>query len=273
MKSIHVQNIVIGNNNPLVLIAGPCVVEDEKTTLAIAEGLKTIGADFGIPLIFKASYEKDNRSTIEGYRGPGLKAGLRILQKVKDLFNLPVISDIHRESDVEAASDILDILQIPAFLCQQTSLIYKAGQSQKPINIKKGQFLSPKNMTGPVGKVKAAGNEQILLTERGTSFGYNRLVSDICSIPIMQKIGFPVVYDATHIIRIYGIPSSETAGGKSQYISHLARAGVAAGCDALFIETHIDPERALCDAASMLKMEFLPDLLELVIPISKIVRR
>ena len=162
-----------------------------------------------------------------------------------------MISDIHRESDVEAASDILDILQIPAFLCQQTSLIYKAGQSQKPINIKKGQFLSPKNMTGPVGKVKAAGNEQILLTERGTSFGYNRLVSDICSIPIMQKIGFPVVYDATHIIRIYGIPS----------------------CDALFIETHIDPERALCDAASMLKMEFLPDLLELVIPISKIVRR
>ncbi|MBN2441271.1 MAG: 3-deoxy-8-phosphooctulonate synthase [Spirochaetales bacterium] len=271
-KEVVIRNIKIGNGNPLVLIAGPCVIEDEKTVLSAAERILTISQTHRIPFIFKSSFEKDNRSHVSLYRGPGLKKGLEILQKVKDEFNIPVISDVHRETDIAAAAEILDIIQIPAYLCQQTSLLVKAGKTNKPVNIKKGQFLAPENMRSPVGKIESTGNTKILLTERGSCFGYNRLVSDICSIPIMQTIGYPVVYDSTHIIRIYGIPSSDTRGGLPGYISHLTRAGVAAGCDAIFIETHPNPEKALCDAASMLCLDLLPRLLEEVLPIGKHVR-
>ncbi|MBN2532784.1 MAG: 3-deoxy-8-phosphooctulonate synthase [Spirochaetales bacterium] len=271
-KEVLVHNIRIGRNNPLVLIAGPCVIENEKIVLSIAEKICHIAGTYRIPFIFKSSYEKDNRSTASLYRGPGLKKGLNILRKVKEEFHIPVLSDVHRESDVREAAETLDIIQIPAFLCQQTSLLLKAGMTKKPVNIKKGQFLAPENMKSPVGKIESTGNTDILLTERGTCFGYNRLVSDICSIPIMQAIGYPVVYDSTHIIRVYGVPSSDKKGGLPGYISHLTRAGVAAGCDAIFIETHPEPGQALCDAASMLKLELLPQLLEEVLPISKIVR-
>jgi 2-dehydro-3-deoxyphosphooctonate aldolase (KDO 8-P synthase) len=273
MKTVTIQDITIGGNNPLVLIAGPCVIEDESIVLSTAEQLCTIADSYHIPLIFKSSYEKDNRSSASLYRGPGLKEGLKILQKVKERFHIPILSDVHREIDVPEAAAVLDVIQIPAFLCQQTSLLLKAGMTKKPVNIKKGQFLAPENMKSPVGKVESTGNTQILLTERGTCFGYNRLVSDICSIPAMQATGYPVIYDSTHIVRIYGIPSSDQQGGLPGYISHLTRAGVAAGCDGIFIETHPEPCKALCDAASMLKLDRLPHLLEEVLPISRIIRK
>lgn len=273
MKTISINNINIGNNQPLVLVAGPCVIEDEKTTLNIAETLIKISKQNNIPLIFKSSYEKDNRSTVEKYRGPGLKRGLSILSRIRNEFNVPVITDVHRESDIPYLNDIVDIIQIPAFLCQQTSLLLAAAKTMKPIAVKKGQFLSPENMISPVSKILSTGNENILLTERGTCFGYNHLVSDICCIPTMQQLGFPVLYDVTHIIRVYGVPSDNVAGGKPQFIKHLARSGTAAGADGLFIETHSSPADALCDAASMLDINLLPDLLKTVIPISKIVRQ
>jgi 2-dehydro-3-deoxyphosphooctonate aldolase (KDO 8-P synthase) len=273
VKTVTVNTIPIGNNTPLVLIAGPCVIEGESAVLTCAEKLVAIAEQCSIPLIFKASYEKDNRSTPEGYRGPGVSEGLAILQKVKDRFSIPVLSDVHRETDIDQAQEVLDIIQIPAFLCQQTSLLIKAGRSQRVINIKKGPFLAPENMTGPISKIESTGNQQILLTERGASFGYNRLIADICSIPTMQHCGYPVIFDATHIIRNYGHPSSEATGGRPECIPALAQAGVAAGSDGLFIETHPKPQEALCDAASMLSLEELPTLLEKVIPLSQIVRK
>ena len=272
MKEIVINNIKIGKNSPLVLIAGPCVIEDEKTTFLIAEKLKKISIDKKIPLIFKSSYEKDNRSSVEYYRGPGINKGLEILNKIKIEFNLPIISDVHRESDIDLASEVLDIIQIPAYLSQQTSLLLKAGKSNKIINIKKGQFISPENMKNSVNKVTSTGNDQIILTERGTCFGYNHLISDITCIPIMQNIGYPVIYDSTHIVRIYGVPSIDKKGGTPQFVEHLTLSGVAAGCNGIFIETHIEPQKALCDAASMLKIDLLPKLLEKAISISKIIR-
>lgn len=272
MKTVLIKNIPIGNNNPLVLIAGPCVIEDEKTTLIIAEKLKEISIKYDINLIFKSSYEKDNRSSVNGYRGPGIISGLEILQKVKNEFKIPVISDVHRMTDVDLCSEVLDIIQIPAFLSQQTSLLLKVASSGKPINIKKGQFTAPKNMSNSINKILSNGNDQILLTERGSCFGYNYLVSDMTSIPVMQNLGYPVIFDATHIVRVYGIPSENPQGGNPQFIFHLTRAAVAAGCDGIFLETHIDLSRALCDASSMLDIYKLPELLETVIPISKIIR-
>lgn len=273
MKEIIINNIKIGKNNPLVLISGPCVIEDEKTTFKIAEILKKISINYKIPLIFKSSYEKNNRSDVNNYRGPGLKKGLNILKKIKKNFDIPIISDVHRENDIDYAGEVLDIIQIPAYLCQQTSLLLKAGKTKKCINVKKGQFLSPENMISPVNKILSTGNDNILLTERGTCFGYNRLVSDICCIPIMQKIGFPVIYDSTHINRIYGIPSKDKRGGNPEFIKHLTCSGVAAGCDGVFLETHVNPKIALCDASSMLDIKLLPGLLELIIPINKIIRK
>jgi 2-dehydro-3-deoxyphosphooctonate aldolase (KDO 8-P synthase) len=273
VNTVNVKEIFIGSGHPLILIAGPCVIENESDTIGIAEEIRGISELLGVPLIFKASYEKDNRSSADYYRGPGLDAGLRILERVKKDVGVPVLSDVHRETDVKAAASVLDVLQVPAFLCQQTSLLLAMGKTGKPINIKKGQFLSPYTMKCPVEKIMSTGNQQILLTERGSTFGYDRLVSDICSIPIMQNLGFPVVFDATHIVRCYGIPSSCPEGGKPQFIDTLARAGVAAGCDAIFIETHPDPMNALCDASSMLPLKQLKSLLEVILPLSRIVRK
>jgi len=273
MKIIKVKEICIGSGHPLTLIAGPCVIENESDTIRLAEKIRHITESLCIPFIFKASYEKDNRSSADYYRGPGLEVGLSILERVKKNVGVPILSDIHRETDVKAAASVLDVLQVPAFLCQQTSLLLAIGKTGKPLNIKKGQFLSPYTMKSPVEKILSTGNSQILLTERGTTFGYDRLVSDMCSVPIMQNLGFPVVFDVTHTVRCYGIPSSQPEGGKPQFINSLARAGVATGCDAIFIETHPEPMNALCDASSMLPLKELRGLLEILLELSRIVRK
>jgi 2-dehydro-3-deoxyphosphooctonate aldolase (KDO 8-P synthase) len=267
MQEVKVNKIKIGGDNPLVLIAGPCVMEEETSVLEIAQSLVDLSFKYGIPFIFKASYEKDNRGSEKSYNGPGLEKGLEILFKIKEKYNIPVLSDVHRQEDVEPAAEVLDIIQIPAYLCQQTSLLLKAAKTQKPINVKKGQFLAPENMISPVKKIESVGNKQILLTERGSCFGYNRLISDMCAIPIMQNLGYPVVFDSTHILRIYGISSSDPRGGLPQFIPHLTRAAVAVGCDAVFIETHPQPRMAKCDAASMLPLDLLSELLKQILAI------
>ena len=264
--------IRIGKGNPLVLIAGPCVLEDETLTLEIAQELKKLCGELKIPLIFKASYEKDNRGSEKSYIGPGLKEGMRWLSRVKDQVGLPVLSDIHRMEDVDMAKQVLDVLQVPAFLCQQTSLLLKVGASGRVVNIKKGQFVSPESMAGAVKKIHSTGNRQVLLTERGTSFGYNKLISDFCSIPIMQGIGVPVIFDATHVIRNYGIPSEDPRGGSPEFVPHLSRAAVAVGCNGLFLETHPEPRRALCDASSMIPLKEMEKLLRQTKAIHDMVR-
>jgi 2-dehydro-3-deoxyphosphooctonate aldolase (KDO 8-P synthase) len=261
MEEVQVGKIRIGKGNPLVLIAGPCVLEGEAIALEIAKQLKGLCAGLKIPLIFKASYEKDNRGSEKSYKGPGLEEGLRILAKVKAEVGVPVLSDVHRIEDVEQAKEVLDIIQIPAFLCQQTSLLLKVGEAGRVVNIKKGQFLAPEGMVGAVKKIHSTGNRQVLLTERGTCFGYNKLISDFCSIPMMQEIGCPVIFDATHVIRNYGIPSGDPKGGSPQYVPHLSRAAVAVGCNGLFLETHPQPSQALCDASSMIPLREMEGLL------------
>jgi 2-dehydro-3-deoxyphosphooctonate aldolase (KDO 8-P synthase) len=261
MNEVKVGEIRIGKGNPLVLIAGPCVIESEGNALEVAQEMKKICSNLKISYIFKASYEKDNRGSEKSYTGPGLKEGLRILAKVKGEVGIPVLSDVHRMEDVDSAKEVLDILQVPAFLCQQTSLLLKVGGAGKVVNIKKGQFVAPENMAGAVKKIYSTGNHQVLLTERGTCFGYNKLISDFCSIPVMQEMGCPVIYDATHVIRNYGIPSEDPRGGNPQYVPHLCRAAVAAGCNGLFLETHPKPSQALCDASSMLPLHEMENLL------------
>ncbi|MBI3450852.1 MAG: 3-deoxy-8-phosphooctulonate synthase [Acidobacteria bacterium] len=264
--------IVIGPGRPLALMAGPCVIESDDLMMRVAEKMVAMTAKLKLPYIFKSSFEKDNRSNEVFYRGPGLEKGLALLARVKKEFGVPVVSDIHRETDLKAAAEVLDILQIPAFLCQQTSLLLAAGKTGKPVNVKKGQFMSPDNMKGAVSKILSTGNDRILLCERGTLFGYNNLVNDFTAIPVMQDTGCPVVYDATHSVRRYGIPSSDPAGGKPQYVPYLVRCGVAAGCDALFMETHPDPPKALCDASSQYPLDRMETLLEQACRISEIAR-
>ena len=273
MNDVKVRDIIIGHGRPLVLIAGPCVLESLDEALFIAERLQHEADRHGLPYIFKASYEKDNRGVADSYIGPGTQEGLNMLAKVREKIGCPVISDVHRETDVDAAAQALDILQVPAFLCQQTSLILKIGEAGKPVNVKKGQFLAPEDMKSAVSKLHATGNKQVLLTDRGTSFGYHRLVSDLRCVPIMQALGCPVVYDPTHIVRIYGKSSADPEGGEPEFVSVLARAGVAAGVNALFIETHPSPFDAACDAASMIRLgDELPALLDQVVPLARAVR-
>jgi 2-dehydro-3-deoxyphosphooctonate aldolase (KDO 8-P synthase) len=272
MNEVKVGEIRIGGGNPLILIAGPCVLEGEAITMEIAGQLKEICRSLNIPLIFKASYEKDNRGSEKSYKGPGLKEGLKVLGKVKKKLGLPVLSDVHRLEDVERAKEILDIIQVPAFLCQQTSLLLRVGEVGRVVNIKKGQFVAPENMAGAVKKIYSTGNRQVLLTERGTCFGYNKLISDFCSIPIMQAIGCPVIFDATHVIRNYGIPSEDPRGGSPQYVPPLSRAAVAVGCDGLFLETHPRPSEALCDASSMIPLREMEGLLRQAKALHDIIR-
>ncbi len=261
-RAVSVGKIKVGEGFPLALIAGPCVIENEKTALEAAEKIALAAESARVPLIYKSSFEKDNRSSASAYRGPGRKKGLAILKQVKKKFGLPVLSDIHREEDVPEASDTLDVLQIPAFLCQQTSLILAAAKTGKPLNIKKGQFMAPESMASAVSKIRSVGNHDILLTERGTSFGYHRLVSDMRAVPIMRDLGCPVVFDAGHSVRYYGVPSDDPAGGERQFIPVLARAGIAAGADALFLECHPRPAQALCDAVTQYPVGELRGLLE-----------
>jgi len=272
MNEVRVGAIRIGKGNPLVLIAGPCVLEGEAIALEIARALKKVCEGLKIPLIFKASYEKDNRGSEKSYRGPGLEKGLRVLAKVKEEIGIPVLSDVQRMEDVDWAKEVLDVIQVPAFLCQQTSLLLKVGEAGKVVNIKKGQFLAPENMAGAVKKIHSTGNHQVLLTERGTCFGYNKLISDFCSIPILQEIGCPVIFDATHVIRNYGIPSEDPRGGSPRYVPHLSRAAVAVGCNGLFLETHPRPSEALCDASSMIPLNDMENLLRQTKAIHDLVR-
>jgi len=272
MNEVRIGEIRIGKGNPLVLIAGPCVLEGEAIVMEIAKQLKELCGELKIPLIFKASYEKDNRGSEKSYKGPGVKKGLRILAKVKERLDIPVLSDVHRMEDVDQAKEVLDIIQIPAFLCQQTSLLLKVGEAGRAVNIKKGQFVAPENMAGAVKKIRSTGNLQVLLTERGTCFGYNKLISDFCSIPILQEIGCPVIFDATHVVRNYGIPSEDPRGGSPQYVPHLSRAAVAVGCNGLFLETHPRPNQALCDASSMIPLNEMGKLLRQTKAIHDMVR-
>ena len=253
-REVHIGNITIGGKNPLALIAGPCVIETEDITLRIAEKLTEYSNKNNIPFIFKSSYDKANRTSVNSYRGPGIDAGLRILQKVKEKFEVLVLSDIHSVNEIERAADVLDVIQIPAFLCRQTDIIVAASITGKPVNIKKGQFLAPSDIKNIIDKFTSTGNHNLLVTERGTSFGYNNLVADMRSIPIMQGFGFPVIYDATHSVQLPG-GLGNSSGGQREFIEPLARAAVAAGCNAVFMEVHENPDEALCDGPNMLEIE------------------
>jgi len=270
VKIVNVRNLAIGQRQPLVFIAGPCVIESHESCLKLADKLKTIFQKNKLPFIFKASYDKANRTSGNSYRGPGVKEGIKILADIKKRLDLPILSDVHSEEEIPIVSETLDIIQIPAFLCRQTDLILAAAKTGKPINIKKGQFLAPWDMKSVVEKMRSTGNEQILLTERGTCFGYNNLVSDMRSLVIMRELGYPVIYDATHSVQLPG-GQGNVSGGERNMVMPLARAAVATGCDGLFLEVHENPEKALSDAATMLSIEALPNLLEQVLEIHSVV--
>ncbi|APF18741.1 3-deoxy-8-phosphooctulonate synthase [Caldithrix abyssi] len=272
MKIIDVAGIKIGPGHPLALIAGPCVIESEDIVLKTAEQVKAIADRLDMPLIFKSSYLKDNRSSAESYQGPGLEKGLKILQKVKDTFGIPVLSDIHDAHDAEACAEVLDVIQVPAFLSMQTTLLLAVARTGKVINVKKGQFLAASDMQTAINKITGQGNDRILLTERGTFFGYHNLIVDMRNLKIMRDLGYPVVLDPTHAIRKYGVSSSDPRGGAKEFIFGLTRAGVAAGVDALFIETHPDCDGALCDAASMLPLQKLEELLKQAKAIDELIK-
>ncbi|MBI4628221.1 MAG: 3-deoxy-8-phosphooctulonate synthase [Candidatus Rokubacteria bacterium] len=263
---VRVGPIRIGGGAPLVLIGGPCAIESEKHALRTAERLAAIAAGRGVPFIYKSSYDKANRSSVHAYRGPGLVEGLRILRKVRDTLALPVLSDVHQVSEVAPAAEVLDVLQIPAFLCRQTDLVLEVARTGKPVNVKKGQFLAPRDMKNVVDKILSAGNRSILLSERGTSFGYNNLVVDLRGLADMRELGYPVVFDATHSVQRPG-GAGDRSGGERKYVPALARAAVAFGIDALFMEMHEDPDRTLpdgrplSDGPNMLRIDDLPRLL------------
>lgn len=253
-------NITIGDGEDLAVIAGPCVIDSKELIMNTAKELAKISQELGIGIIFKSSYEKDNRGAVGNWKGPLVNEGLKILAEVRKEYGLPVLTDVHRTEDVEEVAEHVDVLQIPAYMCQQTSLAIACGKTGKAINVKKGQFLAPEGMGGVLGKIQSTGNKNVLLTERGACFGYNRLVADIRAIPIMQELGAPVCFDATHIIRLYGISSADPKGGEPKFVPHLTLASVAAGTDALFIETHPDPMKAKCDAASQLRLSHFKTL-------------
>ena len=265
-KIVKVGNISCGADQ-MFLISGPCVIEDESIMMRTAEHLKKVTEKLNVPLIFKSSFQKDNRSSTKYYNGPGIEKGLKVLQKIKDQFGFPLLSDIHYPDQVQKAAEVLDVIQIPAYLCMQTDLMVTAAKSNRVINIKHGQFIAPENMIKPVQKCLDNGNDQIILTERGYTFGYNDLIVDPRSFYHLNQTGYPVVFDITHSIRKYGIPSADPNGGAREFLPVLSKAGVASGIDGIFVETHPDPSTALCDAASQLCVfdleEFLKPLLEI----------
>jgi 2-dehydro-3-deoxyphosphooctonate aldolase (KDO 8-P synthase) len=275
-REVSIGPLRVGGHLPLVLIGGPCAIENEKHALMTAERLARIAAARRVPFVYKSSYDKANRSSIDSYRGPGLVEGLRILGKVRQTVGLPVLSDVHQVSEVERAAEVLDVLQIPAFLCRQTDLVVAAGRTGKPVNVKKGQFVAPRDMGNVVEKILSTGNEGILLTERGTSFGYHNLVVDLRALADMRALGYPVVFDATHSVQLPGAAGNRS-GGERQYVPALARAAVAFGVDALFMEMHEDPDRtlpdgrALSDGPNMLRIDDLPRLLDEILAIRRAV--
>jgi len=260
-RLVQIGKLSVGQGRPLTLIAGPDVIESESSALRHAEAISKIAARFGLPYIFKCSYDKANRTSVKSYRGPGLKKGLQILAKVKKSVGVPVLSDVHCVDQVKPAAEVLDCIQVPAFLCRQTDLLVAVGRTGRAINVKKGQFLSPADMKPVIEKILSTGNHKILLTERGTTFGYNLLVNDMRSLGILRKFNYPVVFDAGHSSQIPGGLGS-ASGGQSEFIPLLARAAVAAGCDALFVEVHENPAKALCDGPSSLPLKKLPQMLD-----------
>ena len=263
MQTAHelsLNSLRLGGGNPLFLIAGPCVIESESHARMMAEKVSSIAAAAGVPYIFKASYDKANRSSVNSFRGPGLKEGLRILGKIKSELNLPILTDIHEPSHAAPAAEVADILQVPAFLARQTDLLVAAGKTRRIVNIKKPQFVSPWDMKNAVDKVASTGNTHIILTERGASFGYQNLVVDFRSFPVLKKLGYPVVFDVTHSVQLPG-GQGHASGGQPEFIEPLSRAGVAAGVDGLFLETHDNPSAALSDGANALPLAQLPALL------------
>ncbi|MBF0558567.1 MAG: 3-deoxy-8-phosphooctulonate synthase [Nitrospirae bacterium] len=260
---MQIDTLHIGSGNLPVIIAGPCVIESEDNTFYTAERLKDICSSAGLPFIFKSSYDKANRTAVSSYRGPGIEKGLAILAEVKRKFGIPVLSDVHTIDEIKTASPVLDVLQIPAFLCRQTDLILAASESGKPVNIKKGQFLAPWDVRQIVDKFVSSGNNRLMLTERGTSFGYNNLVVDFRALPIMRSFGYPVIFDVTHSLQLPGGLGS-ASGGQREFAAAFARAAVAVGVDGLFMEVHPDPDRALCDGPNMLQLDNLAELLQSV---------
>lgn len=259
-KIVKMKDLSIGQNAPLAFIMGPCVVEDYETTFEIASFLKELTEKLDIPFIFKASYDKANRTSIHSFRGPGIMDGLRILNDIKEKLDIMILSDVHSISEVADAAQVLDIIQIPAFLCRQTDFILEVSKAEKPVNIKKGQFLAPWDIVNVVEKVRSTGNDRILITERGAMFGYNNLVADFRSIKIMQDTAGPVIFDATHSIQLPG-GAGATSGGQREFAPVLAKAAVAAGTDGIFMEVHKDPDKALCDGPNSLRLDDLEELL------------
>ena len=271
-KAVRIGTVTAGGAHPkLFLIAGPCAIESEEKTLSHARRLKKIAQELNLPFVFKSSYDKANRSSLDSFRGPGLKRGLEILARVKKELNVPVLSDVHDIREIEPASRVLDILQIPAFLCRQTDLVVEAARTGKAVNVKKGQFMAPRDMKNVIEKVRRTGNTNILLTERGVSFGYNTLVTDFRSLVILREFGYPVIFDATHSVQQPG-GLGHASGGERRFVPPLARAAVAVGCDGLFMEVHEHPDRALSDGPNMVPLGELKQLLSCLLSINKVVQ-
>ena len=271
MKTIHVGNLTLDGSR-LFLIAGPCVIEGYDRTLMIGREIKKICDRLGIPYIFKASYDKANRSSFHSFRGPGLEKGLAILQSIKEELGVPVLSDVHDVTQLEPAAKVLDMIQIPAFLCRQTDLVYGAAKTGPPVNVKKGQFMAPEDMKNVIEKMEEAGNENLALTERGASFGYHNLVVDMRSFPIMRRFGYPVIFDATHSVQLPGGNGTST-GGQREFIPYLARAAAASGVDGFFMEVHDNPPEGLSDSTNMLYLSSLEALLKDLIAINDVVKK
>jgi 2-dehydro-3-deoxyphosphooctonate aldolase (KDO 8-P synthase) len=267
---VKIQNLTLKASGPLFLISGPCVIEDEETTLKAARFLEVLARKLEMPVIFKSSYDKANRTSIESFRGLGLDEGLAVLTKVKNTTGLPILSDVHQVSEIEKAAEVLDVIQIPAFLSRQTDLILEAARTRRAVNIKKGQFLSPWDMEQAILKAQAVGNQNILLTERGSFFGYHNLVADMRSIAIMKRFGYPVVFDATHSVQLPG-GRGESSGGQREFVAPLARAAIAAGADGIFLEIHPDPDSALCDGPNSLPFEHVEPLLVMLTKLHQVV--
>lgn len=270
--TVPLQGFVIGEKQPFAVISGPCIIESESHTLSCAEVLVNICSKLQLPLIFKASYDKANRSAGDSFRGPGLTQGLKILHKVKKTFGIPVTTDIHETSHAAPAAEVCDLLQIPAFLCRQTDLLLAAAHTGRAVNVKKGQFLAPWDMKNVVEKITSTGNHHLILTDRGTCFGYNNLVSDMRAIPIMKEFGYPVCFDVSHSTQLPGGMGKQT-GGQRQFIPTLAKAAVASGCHLLFIESHPDPAQAKSDSTTVFPFDALSALLEDLIPLYRLIHR
>jgi len=272
MKKIKIGKLVVGDKKSFVLIAGPCVLENEKTAMETALYLKRLTTTLKIPFIFKSSYDKANRTSARSFRGPGLKKGLSILKRIKEELDVPILSDVHRFEEIDQAAKVLDIVQVPAFLCRQTDFVMEIAKNASVINIKKGQFLAPWDVINIIEKVNLAGNDNLMITERGASFGYNNLVFDVRSLPIIRDMGYPVIFDATHSVQLPG-GQGTCSGGQRDMVKYLARAAVAAGVDGIFFEVHKNPEKALCDGANSLYLAELESLLQVLKKIDGLIQK